>query len=81
MPLLAAGVVEGDGPEHVAVVGDGHRLHAEAHALLDQLVDAAGAVEQAVLGVQVQVDEVAARAHSHSIVDGGLLRSRRRPRG
>ena len=40
---------------------------------LDQLVEAAGAVEQAVLGVQVQVDEVRLRAHSHSIVDGGLL--------
>ena len=45
----------------------------EAHALVDQLVEPAGPVEEAVLGVQVEVDEVRLRAHSHSIVDGGLL--------
>ena len=72
MPLLAAGVVEGDRAEHVAVVGDGQRLHAHARRLLDQLVDVAGPVEQAVLGVEVEVDELG-RAHSHSMVDGGLL--------
>ena len=42
--------------------------------LLDELVDVAGAVEQAELGVQVQVDESSGlSAHSHSMVDGGLL--------
>ena len=73
-PFVAAGVVEGHCPEHVPVVGDGHGLHAEADALVDQLVEATGPVEEAaVLGVQVEVDEVRLSAHSHSIVDGGLL--------
>ena len=64
------GVVEGHRGEHVAVVGDGHGLHAHAGRLLHELVDVAGPVQQAVLGVEVQVDEL---RHSHSIVDGGLL--------
>ncbi len=71
-PLLPAGVVEGHRPEHVAVVGDGQPLHPEAPGLLDQLVDVARPVEEAVFGVQVQVDELGGR-HSHSIVEGGLL--------
>ena len=52
--------------------------------LIEQLVDAARAVEQRELGVQVKVDEFrhryvpnpilnpASRSHSHSIVDGGF---------
>ena len=64
--LVEAGVVEGDRSEHVAVVGDGHRLHAEPSHLVHHLVDVAGPVEQAVLGVEVEVDELAAVAHGPS---------------
>ena len=41
------------------MIGEGERGHAELRGLLDQLLEAGGAVEQAVLGVDVQVDEVA----------------------
>ncbi len=70
---VPAGVVEVHRPEHVAVVGDGHGLHAEALGLGHELADVAGTVEEAVLGVEMEVDEVRLDAHSHSIVDGGLV--------
>ena len=56
--VLLRRVVEHDRREHVAVLGDGERRHAEPRRFLHQLVDAAGAVEQRILGVQVEVDEV-----------------------
>jgi hypothetical protein len=85
--LFPAGVVEGHRPEQVAVVGDGQGLHPQAHRLVHQLVNVNGPVEQAVLGMQVEMDEVShadlraggrpvrsrADRHSHSIVEGGLL--------
>src|SRR5205085_9279113 len=74
--LVEAGVVEGDGAEHVAVVGDRHRLHAQTADLVHELIDVARAVKEAVFGVKVEVDEVLlapACLHSHSIVEGGLL--------
>ena len=55
---VAAGVVERHRPEHVAVIGDGQRLHAEPRGLVHEGVDLAGPVEEAVLGVQVEVDEL-----------------------
>ncbi len=48
---------EFDGPVEVAVVGDRQRGHAEVLDPLDQLGNLAGAVEQAVVGVAVQVNE------------------------
>jgi hypothetical protein len=60
--LGTAGVVELDRAEHVAVVGDRHRLHAELRAALDDLADAAGAVKQAELGVQVKMNKL---RHGH----------------
>ena len=54
---LLAGLVEVDGPEHVAVVGDGQRPHARRQRLLHVVLDLGGAVEQRVVGVVVQVDE------------------------
>ena len=70
---LARRVVKDDRREHVAVLGDGERRHLELLRLIEQLVDAAGAVEQRELGVQVKVDEVMHIAHhSHSIVEGGF---------
>ena len=70
--LDAAGarvVVEDHRREHVAVLGDRERRHVELDRFVQQLVDAAGAVEERKLGVQVQVNEV---RHSHSIVEGGF---------
>ena len=61
MPFGARGVVEGHRPEHVAVVGDGQRLHPELRGLVDELVDVAGAVEEAVFGVEMEVDELGHR--------------------
>ena len=61
--------MEGHRSEHVAVVGDGERLHPEERRLVDEGVDLARAVEQAELGVEVEVGEI---GHSHSMVEGGL---------
>ena len=50
-------LVELQPAEHGAVVGDGHGLHAVLGGLLQEGINADGAVEQAVLGVHVQVNE------------------------
>ena len=91
---LLARRVEVDSPEEVAVIGEGEGGKAqlggagdEAHVLfllplpfhaLD-LLELGGPVEEAVLGMHVEVDEVGARGavlagarYSHSIVLGGL---------
>ena len=52
-------VVEGDRREHVPVLGHRHGRHAERLHLIEQLVDAARAVEQRVFRVKVQVNELA----------------------
>ena len=57
--LLPRVVVEGDRREHVAVLGDGERRHAQLLRLVEQLLDAAGAVEQGELRVEMEMDEVA----------------------
>ena len=44
--------------EDVAVVGHGHGGHAQLLHPLDKLLDVAGAVEQGVVGMEVQVDEL-----------------------
>src|SRR6516164_3156985 len=49
--------VELDGAVEVAVIGDGQRVHAQRLDARNQLGDAAGAVEEAVVRVTVQVDE------------------------
>jgi hypothetical protein len=56
--FLLAGFVELDGAEEAAVVGDGERRHAELGRAGHHGVDARGAVEQAVVGVDVEVDEI-----------------------
>ena len=48
--------------EHVAVLGDRERRHLQLDRFVEQLVDAAGAVEQRELGVQVEVDELSSSA-------------------
>ena len=60
-PALARLVVEDDGREHVAMLGDRRGRHPELDTLVQQLLDAAGAVEQGIFGVQMQVDEVHCR--------------------
>ena len=55
---LARLIVKDDRREHVAVLGDGERRHLQLDRAVEQLLDAAGAVEQRVLRVQVKVDEL-----------------------
>ncbi len=50
---LARLIVKDDRREHVAVLGNGERRHLELDGTVHQLLDAAGAVEERVLGVQV----------------------------
>jgi hypothetical protein len=50
--------VECNRRKHVAVLGHGHRRHPELLRLIEQLLDSACAVEQGVLGVEVEVDEI-----------------------
>jgi hypothetical protein len=56
------GLVELERPVEVAVVGDRQGVHAQFHRPRHQPVDRAGAVEQAVVAVAVEVDE-GGRAH------------------
>ena len=51
-------VVEDDRRKHVAVLGDRERRHLQLRRFVEQLVDAAGAVEQRELGVQMKMDEL-----------------------
>ena len=57
-PGLFGVVVKHEGAVEIAVVGDGRGRAAEGAGRLDQIADADGAVEQAVLGVTVQMDEI-----------------------
>jgi hypothetical protein len=47
-----------DRRKHVAVLGDGERGHLQPRGLVEQLVDAARAVEQRKLGVTMKVNEI-----------------------
>src|SRR5262249_5746534 len=77
---LDAGLLRGEGgvdrSEEVAVVGERNGGEPELLRLVDQLVELGGTVEQAVLGVDVQMDELGVLhrgpGYSHSIVDGGF---------
>ena len=62
-------LVEIEGTEQVAVVGHRDLLHAQRQRPGEQLVEANGAVEQAVLGVKVQVRET-----GHAAREGLLAR-------
>ncbi len=56
------------------MVGEGDRLEAEGLRPVDELVELRGAVEKAVLRVNVEVNEVGRQraTYSHSIVAGGF---------
>ena len=51
------GLVEIDAAVEVAVVGHGDGGHFEFHGFGDEFVDAHGAIEEGVLGVDVEMDE------------------------
>ena len=63
------GLVEGDRAVQGAVVRDRHRIHALLGRRIDQLRDPAEAVEEAELGVDVEVREVV-RGDRHREVNG-----------
>jgi hypothetical protein len=50
-------VVEDHRREHVPVLGDRQRGHFETRRLIEQLVNAARAIEQGILGVQMKMNE------------------------
>ena len=66
---LRGGPVEVDGARHGAVVRDRDRRHLELHGALDQLADTAGAIENRVLGVAVEVNELG--GHGRTILVRG----------
>lgn len=72
------GVVELDRAEHVAVVGEGAGLHAQAADALHQVVDLASAVKEGVVAVDVEMHEV--RLHRGDYKGGTELRQRARAR-
>jgi hypothetical protein len=51
-------VVKDHRGKHIAVLGHGERRHLQLRGLVEQLVDAAGTVEQGELGVTMKVNEV-----------------------
>jgi hypothetical protein len=51
-------VVKDHRREHVPVLGDGNRRHLQLDRLIKQFGDPAGAVEQGVLGVEVEMYEI-----------------------
>jgi hypothetical protein len=68
-PGRAGVLVEVDGAEEVPVIGEGERREAQVRGPLDQTLQAGRAVEEAVLRVDVEVNEVASVRH------GGLSAS------
>ena len=71
-PVLAAGLVELDGAVHHPVVGEPERRHPELGGAGGHRVDLAGAVEQRVLAVDVQVDDAPAHVPIIAIVSVGI---------
>ena len=68
---LAGRAIELDRARHGAVVGDADGGHAELHRALDELRDAAGAVQHRVLGMDVQVGVTRhGRSHRRHILGG-----------
>ena len=70
---LLGRVVEGHRAVHDAVVGHGHGRHAELRGPGQERLEVAGAVEHAVLGVQVEVDK--GLGHGHGFLGAGHSRS------
>jgi hypothetical protein len=47
-----------DGAKNVAVIGHGHGWHAQLAYMLAEFFDITSAIEQGIVGMQVQVDEL-----------------------
>ena len=73
-------IVKLDTAVHDAVVGDGHSILAKLLQTRKQPVDAAGAVEQAVFGMQVQVGKLSC-LFSHCFPLGGRRQASGPPAG
>ena len=78
--LLRRGV-ERDDPVHAAVIGERHGRHALAGHALGHLADAAQPVQQAELGVHVEVDEVAVPARIRGSLGHPSMVARASPSG
>ena len=62
-PVLGGFAEKLDRAKHVAMVGDGHRGHARGVGVLEQRLDLVGAVEEAVLGMDVEMGEAHQRSN------------------
>ena len=57
MPASLALLIELQRPVQIAVIGERQRVHAQLFGPLDQLLDRAGAIEQAVMAVAMQMNK------------------------
>src|SRR5579862_2492976 len=73
-PLLLGGLEEVDGSVDVAVVGDGNGFLSDVGDALYELFYVAGAIEEGVVGVQVQMGEFRHCADSILVLAGGSAR-------
>ena len=66
--ILVRRVYEVHSAEDIPVVGHGHGGHAKFFNALTKFFDVAGAVQQGIIGMEVQVDELGHRSQSHFAV-------------
>ena len=55
------------GTEHGTMIGGGHRMHAELSSALQQIVDANGTIQKAVLGMHVEMNKIRDVSSCHGI--------------
>ncbi len=61
------GVIKGDGPVEIAMIGEGEGRHIQIDGPFHQAVDAAGSIKEAVIGMDVKMNEVfVSRRHRNS---------------
>jgi hypothetical protein len=63
-------LVEIDGAVEDAVVGDGEGAKFEFVRAVHEFVQAAGRIEQRILGVEMEVDEIGVRRHADNLRRG-----------
>ena len=64
-------LIEIEGPEHGAVIGNGHGIHTELTGPFQKPVDPDGPIQETVLGVNVQMDEFRCGDGVHNAPSGG----------
>ena len=79
--VLLGRLGEADQPVHAVVVGEGQRLEAEPHRLLDQFLGRGRAVEEAERGVRVQLGEGHLRPDALGQRERAVLGALARPGG